>query len=171
MICTYWRRRTPRSVCAAAPHSDPPSKPAKPNIIMVVLDDVGWQDVGFHDDNFHTPNIDRLSSEGVELTSFYTSSMCTPARSQLMTGRYNFRTGMQDSLIHPTEPRGLPLDQVLLPEKLRDVGYHTRMVGKWHLGGHMNVYTPSYRGFERFYGMLGGSGDHFTHTAVRYLSW
>lgn len=62
-----------------------------PNVLLVVLDDVGWQDVGFHDDNFHTPHIDKLASEGIELTSFYASPECTPARSQLMTGRYNYK--------------------------------------------------------------------------------
>lgn len=63
----------------------------RPNVLMVVLDDVGWQDVGFHDDTFHTPHIDRLASEGIELTAFYASPECTPARSQLMTGRYNYK--------------------------------------------------------------------------------
>ena len=136
---------------------------------MVLLDDVGWMDVGFHDNNFHTPNIDELVAEGIELTTFYTSPLCTPARSQLMTGIYNYKTGMQDFLIEKTEPRGVPLNHKFLPEKLLDAGYQTRMVGKWHLGFHMNAYTPMSRGFERFYGIYSPEGDHFSHLLARYV--
>lgn len=139
----------------------------QPNVLMVVLDDVGWQDVGFHDDSFHTPHINRLASEGIELMAFYASQECTPSRSQLMTGRYNYKVGMQDSVIRSTEPRGVPLENTLLPEKLFDAGYQTAMVGKWHLGFHMNVYTPSERGFERHYGVYVGGGDHFSHLSNR----
>lgn len=135
---------------------------------MVMIDDAGWKDFGFHDDNFHTPNIDDLVSEGIELTAFYTSPICTPSRSQLMTGIYNYKTGMQDSVILRTEPRGLPLDHTLLPEKLLGAGYQTRMVGKWHLGFYMNAYTPILRGFEKFYGMYLGEGNHFSHLSSRY---
>lgn len=151
----------------AAATTSTTSATTKPNVLMVVLDDVGWQDVGFHDDSFHTPHIDRLASEGIELTSFYASHACTPARSQLMTGRYNYKVGMQDSVIRSTEPRGLPLEEVLLPEKLLDAGYQTAMVGKWHLGFHMSAYTPNQRGFERHYGIYLGGGDHFSHISQR----
>ncbi|CAN0197140.1 unnamed protein product [Laminaria digitata] len=136
---------------------------------MVVLDDVGWQDVGFHDSSsfFHTPHINRLASEGVELTAFYASQQCTPARSQLMTGRYKYKVGMQDFLIRSTEPRGVPLENTLLPEKMLEAGYQTAMVGKWRLGFHMKAYTPTERGFEHHYGVYVGEGGHFTHLSNR----
>lgn len=143
---------------------------ARPNVLMVVIDDMGWQDVGFHDPSFHTPELTKLASEGVELTSFYTSPSCTPSRSQLMTGRYNFRVGMQDSVLRSTEPRGVPLDETMLPEKLQGAGYQTAMVGKWHLGYHMRAFTPTHRGFDRHYGILTGGGDHFTHESTA-LAW
>lgn len=143
------------------------SSATKPNVLMVVLDDAGWQDVGFHDGSFHTPHMNLMASEGIELTAFYASPECTPARSQLMTGRYNYKTGMQDSVIRSTEPRGLPLDEDILPQKLLEAGYQTAMVGKWHLGFHMEEYTPSNRGFERHYGIYCGGGDHFTHLSSR----
>ncbi|CAM9910948.1 unnamed protein product, partial [Discosporangium mesarthrocarpum] len=95
----------------------------RPNILMVVVDDLGYHDVGYHDPAFPTPNIDLMMSEGVELSSYYTSSLCTPARSQLMTGRYNHKTGMQDSVLYMTEPRGVPLEEEFIGEKLRDAGY------------------------------------------------
>ncbi|CAM9985041.1 unnamed protein product [Discosporangium mesarthrocarpum] len=135
----------------------------QPNILLVVVDDLGYHDVGFHDPAFSTPNIDRMVSEGVELSSFYTSALCTPTRSQLMTGRYNHRTGMQDAVLFMTEPRGVPLEERFIGEKLRDAGYSTALVGKWHLGMHMAVYTPNHRGFDRFYGMLPSHGSQFTH--------
>lgn len=155
------------SVSTASSTTTTTTQQHQPNILMVVLDDVGWQDVGFHDDSFHTPHINRLASEGVELMAFYASQECTPARSQLMTGRYNYRVGMQDSVIRSTEPRGVPLENTLLPEKLLGAGYQTAMVGKWHLGFHMSAYTPNERGFERHYGVYLGGGDHFSHLSNR----
>ncbi|CAN0094735.1 unnamed protein product, partial [Discosporangium mesarthrocarpum] len=137
-----------------------------PNILLVVVDDLGWGDVGFHEPTFSTPNMNIMVSEGVELASFYASSTCTPSRAQLMTGRYNFRTGMQDSVLHITEPRGVPLKERFLGEKLRDVGYSTAHVGKWHLGMYTAAYSPLQRGFERHYGILTGGGGHYTHVSV-----
>ncbi|CAN0447467.1 unnamed protein product, partial [Hapterophycus canaliculatus] len=67
----------------------------RPNVLVVVVDDLGWRDVGFHDPTFSTPNLDAMVAEGVELSTFYTAPTCTPSRAQLMTGRYSFRTGMQ----------------------------------------------------------------------------
>ncbi|CAM9326925.1 unnamed protein product [Choristocarpus tenellus] len=107
-----------------------------------------------------------MVSQGVELSSFYTSPTCTPSRAQLMTGRYNFRTGMQDSVIHSTEPRGVSLDEKFLGQKLRDEGYATAHVGKWHLGMHMDQYTPLERGFDHHYGILTGGGGHYSHISV-----
>lgn len=138
----------------------------RPNVLLVVLDDLGWRDIGFHDSSFHTPHLDTMVSEGVELSTFYTAPTCTPSRGQLMTGRYSFRTGMQDSVLHSTEPRGVPLTETFLGEKLQRMGYSTAMVGKWHLGMHMPQYLPQERGFEQFYGILTGGGGHYTHMSV-----
>lgn len=138
----------------------------RPNVLMVVVDDMGWKDVGFHDPSFSTPHLDTLVAEGVEFSTFYTAPTCTPSRAQLMTGRYNFRTGMQDSVLHSTEPRGVPLTETFLGEKLQSIGYSTAMVGKWHLGMHMPQYVPQARGFEQFYGILTGGGGHYSHMSV-----
>lgn len=138
----------------------------RPNVLLVVVDDMGWKDVGFHDPSFSTPHLDTLADEGVELATFYTSPTCTPSRAQLMTGRYNFRTGMQDSVLHSTEPRGVPLTETFLGEKLQAAGYSTAMVGKWHLGMHMPQYLPQERGFDQYYGILTGGGGHYSHMSV-----
>lgn len=138
----------------------------RPNILVVVVDDLGWKDIGFHDPAFSTPNLDEMVAEGVELSTFYAAPTCTPSRAQLMTGRYNFRTGMQDSVLHSTEPRGVPLTETFLGEKLQAAGYSTAMVGKWHLGMHMPQYLPTSRGFDKHYGILTGGGGHYTHLSV-----
>jgi len=143
-----------------------PVQAKKPNVLLVVIDDMGWSDVGFHDPTFSTPNIDQLSREGIQLDSFYVSPTCTPSRAQLMTGRYNYRIGLQDSVIHSTEPRGVPLDQSFLSNKLKSSGYTTAAIGKWHLGMHMPQYTPLKRGFDKHYGIFTGGGDHFKHISA-----
>ncbi|KAG5191062.1 Formylglycine-dependent sulfatase [Tribonema minus] len=142
------------------------SADGKPNILVVVVDDLGWSDVGFNDPTFSTPNINALAAEGVNLDAFYVSPTCTPTRAQLMTGRYNYKTGMQDSVVHSTEPRGVPLNQQFLSQKLQRAGYATAAVGKWHLGMHQEQYTPLRRGFDRHYGILTGGGGHTAHRSV-----
>ena len=106
---------------------------SQPNIITVMIDDMGWSDVGWHDNYFSTPTLNQLAENGVVLERFYTAPTCTPSRSQFMSGRYNLRVGMQDSVIHSTEPRGVPLTEKFLSTKLQDAGYATVHLGKWHV--------------------------------------
>lgn len=138
----------------------------RPNVLVVVVDDLGWKDVGFHEPTFSTPNLDAMVAEGVELSTFYTAPTCTPSRAQLMTGRYSYRMGMQDSVLHSTEPRGVPLTETFMGEKLQAAGYGTAAVGKWHLGMHMPQYLPLERGFDDYYGILTGGGGHYAHMSV-----
>eukprot|EP00752_Nemacystus_decipiens_P003102 g2873.t1 len=138
----------------------------RPNVLVVVVDDLGWKDVGFHEPTFSTPNLDAMVAEGVELSTFYTAPTCTPSRAQLMTGRYSYRMGMQDSVLHSTEPRGVPLTETFVGEKLQLAGYGTAAVGKWHLGMHMPQYLPVERGFDEYYGILTGGGGHYAHMSV-----
>ncbi|KAH8098901.1 sulfuric ester hydrolase [Aureococcus anophagefferens] len=107
-----------------------------------------------------------MSEHGFVLDNFYAAPTCTPSRAMLMTGRYNIRNGMQDSVIHSTEPRGVPLDERFLSQKLSDAGYRTAAIGKWHLGMHRDAYTPLKRGFDLFYGILTGGGSHTGHFSV-----
>ncbi|XP_048590720.1 arylsulfatase B [Nematostella vectensis] len=135
-----------------------------PHILLVVVDDLGWSDVGYHNiTDLKTPNIDRLAAQGTILENYYVQPICSPTRSALLSGRYPIHTGLQHGVIKPTEPYGLPLDFTLLPKKLKQAGYATHMVGKWHLGFFEWEYTPLYRGFDTFYGFYNGAEDHFTH--------
>jgi membrane-anchored protein YejM (alkaline phosphatase superfamily) len=105
----------------------------KPNVLLVLVDDQGHGDIdlGVGKAEFHTPTLATMASEGVRLSNFYSSATCTPSRAMLMTGRYAMRYGFQDSVIHATEPRGVPLSETFLSEKMQKVGYTTAMIGKW----------------------------------------
>ena len=138
----------------------------RPNLLLALVDDLGSGDVQYNDPTMVTPELNRLAEDGVVLDRFYAAATCTPARAALMTGRLGIRTGMQDSVIHATEPRGVPLDEVFLGEKLQQAGYRTAMVGKWHLGFHEAAYTPLQRGFETWYGIFPGGGSHTGHFSV-----
>ena len=126
---------------------------ARPNIIVIMADDLGWGDVSINGaDLIETPNIDRIGREGIQLTSFYAgANVCTPSRAALLTGRYPVRSGMQH-IIFPHSQGGLPQDEVTIPEVLKTAGYATGMVGKWHLG-HQDEHWPTEHGFDEFFGV------------------
>ncbi|XP_030845449.1 arylsulfatase I isoform X3 [Strongylocentrotus purpuratus] len=119
-----------------------------PNIIFVVADDLGWNDVSFHGSSqIPTPHIDALAQEGVILTNYYVSPICTPTRSAIMTGKHPIHTGLQYSVIIADEPYGLGTNETIMPQYLRSLGYRTHMVGKHTLTGfdfHVNgsIYKP-----------------------------
>jgi arylsulfatase A-like enzyme len=143
----------------------------RPNIIYIVSDDQGWKDVGFHGSDIKTPNIDSLAQGGVRLEQFYSQPFCTPARAALLTGRYPHRYGLQTLVIPSAGSYGLPTDEWLLPQALKDAGYWTAIVGKWHLGHADRKYWPRQRGFDYQYGPLLGEIDYFTHTAHGTRDW
>jgi len=135
---------------------------ARPNIVLIVADDLGWNDVGYHGSEIATPHIDRLASEGVELDRFYVQPTCSPTRASLMTGKSSLRLGVVRP-ISKNERLGLPISERLLPEYLRDAGYQTAMAGKWHLGHVEKRYFPHERGFDSFYGHATGGIGYWDH--------
>ncbi|XP_066269874.1 arylsulfatase B-like isoform X10 [Branchiostoma lanceolatum] len=135
-----------------------------PHIILIVADDLGWNDVSFHgSDQIPTPNLDSLAYSGVILGNYYVSPICTPTRSAIMTGRHPIHTGLQHGVIIGAQPYGLGLNETVLPQYLKQLGYATRMVGKWHLGMYAWDYTPTYRGFDSFYGYYTGAEGYVDH--------
>ena len=142
-----------------------------PNIVYIVADDLGWKDVGFHGSDIKTPNLDKLAREGARLEQFYVQPMCTPTRAALMTGRYPFRYGLQTLVIPTPGKYGLATDEWLLPQALKEAGYRTAMVGKWHLGHADRKYWPRQRGFDYHYGAVLGEIDYFTHASMNVRDW
>ena len=146
------------------------SSNAATNLVVFVADDLGWGDVGYHDSEIRTPSIDRLAAEGTRLERFYVHPLCSPTRGAMMTGRSPMTTGV----LMPFEPwysTGLPLGEKLLPEYLKDAGYQTFAIGKWHLGPNHLSYHPQSRGFDHYYGHLGGFINYNLHTIWRGIDW
>jgi arylsulfatase A-like enzyme len=136
--------------------------PAKPNIVVILADDLGWQDVGWHGGEIKTPHLDQLANAGARLEQFYVLPLCSPTRAALMTGRYPIRHGLQVGVVRPWAGYGLPLAERTLPQMLKDAGYSTHLSGKWHLGHFAPEYLPTRRGFDTQYGHYNGAIDYFT---------
>jgi arylsulfatase A-like enzyme len=144
----------------------------KPNIIHIVADDLGWKDVGFNGcKDIKTPNIDALAGGGATFTQFYVQPMCTPTRAALMTGRYPYRYGLQTAVIPSVSGYGLDTSEWLMPQCLKEAGYKTAIIGKWHLGHADRKYWPKQRGFDYQYGAMIGELDYFTHSEHGVLDW
>ena len=143
--------------------------PAKrPNILLIVADDLGYTDLGAYGAEISTPNLDKLASGGVKMTGFYASPFCSPTRAMLMSGSDNHLAGFGDmSELMLPEQRGKPgyegyLNERVVPmaQVLKDAGYRTAMAGKWHLGV-KEEFSPASRGFEQSYAMVMGGASHW----------
>ena len=137
-----------------------PAAKVRPNILIIVADDMGWADVGYHGSPIKTPNIDRLARTGVELDCHYVQPMCTPTRVALLTGRYPSRFGNQ--AIKPCNTQTLPFGTETLAAALKAAGYDTGISGKWHLGSKPR-WGPRQFGFVRSYGSLAGGVGPYNH--------
>jgi arylsulfatase A-like enzyme len=136
----------------------------RPNILIILSDDQGYQDAGFQGSKQAlTPHLDALAQSGLRCTNGYvTYSVCSPSRAGLMTGRYQARFGHENNPVYDPldQKEGLPLSEKLLPQYFQEAGYKTGWIGKWHLGS-APAYTPWKRGFDETFGFIGG-GHCFT---------
>ena len=140
----------------------------KPNIILLVSDDMGWNEVGYHGSKIATPHIDRLVKDGMQLDRFYVHPVCSPTRSALMTGRLPARFGITAAL---TRGASVPMDEHFMPQTFQKAGYQTFLVGKWHLGATGPEYKPNARGFDHFFGFHGGGINYFAQGGLRARGW
>ncbi|MGA2496893.1 MAG: sulfatase-like hydrolase/transferase [Tepidisphaeraceae bacterium] len=139
----------PRNASAAAPQT---ALPSKPNLVLILMDDMGYGDIGpFGSKLNRTPALDRMASEGMRLTSFLTCPVCTPSRAQFMTGCYAKRVSMP-GVIFPSCPTGLNPTEQTLPKLLKQQGYATLAIGKWHLGD-QKEFLPTQYGFGHYFGL------------------
>lgn len=142
---------------------------AKPNLVLILTDDQGYADVGFNGcKDIPTPHIDRIAHEGVRFTNGYvTYSVCSPSRAGLLTGRYQGRFGYhRNPTLNPFDPMaGLPLEEENMAEILGKTGYHSGIIGKWHLGTHPR-FRPNVRGFQEFYGFVAGGHRYFPEDLI-----
>lgn len=136
----------------------------RPNILFVVGDDMGYADVGFHGGReIPTPHLDALAAAGVRFTSGYVSGpYCSPTRAALLTGRYQSRFGHE---FNPAGGQGMPLAETTIADRLKAAGYVTGLVGKWHLGAAPPMRPPR-RGFDEFYGFLGGAHSYVNAAGI-----
>ncbi len=142
-----------------------------PNVVLILADDLGSQDVGWRGSEIKTPNLDALATKGARFQQFYVQPVCSPTRAALLTGRYPFRYGLQVGVVRPWAQYGLPLEERLLPAALKEAGYETAIVGKWHLGHFRPEYLPTRRGFDHQYGHYNGALDYFTHVRDGGFDW
>lgn len=150
----------------------PDGEAAKPNIVILLADDLGWTDVTFQGGNIATPNIDRIAAEGANLARFYVAPVCSPTRAGLMTGRYPIRFGGMRAVYPPWRSGGLDTSEWTIADILAEEGYrHRGVFGKWHLGHSNKKYHPLRRGFTEFYGFYNGAIDYFTHEREGEVDW
>jgi arylsulfatase A-like enzyme len=144
--------------CNMTANKEKDANATKPNILLIVADDMGWADVGYHGSPIRTPHIDWLASEGVVLDQHYAAPMCTPTRVALLTGRYWSRFGNNK----PSNERVLPWKTQTLARVLQSAGYSSCITGKWHLGS-LPEWGPKKFGFDHSYGSLAGGVHPYNH--------
>lgn len=149
--------RGPMAWAGEKPH-EAASPPPKPNIVLILADDLGYGDVGWLGGPYKTPHLDQLAQQSVRLMQHYSLPVCSPTRAALLSGRFNSRFGCTN----PQNPRVFPYDTVTLASALKSVGYETALIGKWHLGSKPE-WGPHKFGFDYSYGSLAGGVTSYTH--------
>jgi arylsulfatase A-like enzyme len=152
-----------RAAAAAAPASEGQADGSKPNIVFILLDNVGWGDFGCYGGMTPTPRIDRFASEGIRFNSYYVEAQCTPTRSAILTGRFSVRSGTYTVPWPGEGPAGLSPWEYTLPKLLSDTGYATALYGKWHCGN-VEGRLPNDMGFDEWWGIK-NSWDEAGYTA------
>ena len=145
-------------------HTLPASAAERPNVLLILADDLGFADLGCYGGEIATPNLDALAKNGLRFRQFYNGTRCCPSRASLLTGLYPHQAGVGDMNYQTAASgyRGFPQpNTVTIAEVLKSAGYHTSMVGKWHLSAGPKTPRPTDRGFDEFYGMIGGFNSCF----------
>ena len=154
------------AIALAVPAAAQPGQSARPNVVLIITDDVGYGDIGSYGaPDVKTPNIDSLAKAGTRLTDFYAAPSCSPTRAALLTGRYQQRVRIEVPLasVRAASDQGLRPTGRTLPQLLKNNGYRTGLIGKWHLG-YKKEFSPIAHGFDYFFGFKSGLIDYYQHT-------
>ncbi|MFB3825599.1 MAG: sulfatase-like hydrolase/transferase [Bryobacteraceae bacterium] len=167
------KRRDFLAGLAAGPAALAPSGPSRPNVLLIFSDDQGYHDVGCFGSEIPTPNIDSIARNGVKFERYYSAApVCTPSRYGLLTGRYPARSRdqMLNALMPPSK-KGIHPGETTVAEALKERGYRTALIGKWHLGSARPEFLPNRHGFDLYDGFLHGCIDYFDFTYGGMPSW
>ncbi len=170
LCCAAWLRNT------LTDHAQAQRQSARPNIIIIMSDDMGWSDIGCYGGEINTPNLDALATNGLRFTQFYNMARCCPTRASLLTGLYPHQAGvghMMDDRGHDGYRGDLNRNSVTIAEALKPAGYAAYAVGKWHVTPGQNAEKlaqthnwPLQRGFDRFYGTIHGAGSFYDPSSL-----
>lgn len=142
----------------------------QPNIVIILADDMHHHFPGFNGGPVETPSLDRLAREGSHMTQFYVHAVCSPTRAALLTGRYPFRNGMEERS-HGNDVAGMLTDERTMANALKEAGYYTAIIGKWHLGNWHKKHLPMQRGFDYQYGLYGALIGYWSKCRERFYDW
>jgi arylsulfatase A-like enzyme len=140
----------------------------QPNVLFILVDDMGFGDVGYNGSEIATPNLDQMANTGMKLDRNYVYPVCSPTRAALLTGQNPLHMGIEGPI---ADDASLPPETKIMPAYFKDLGYQTHMIGKWHLGLAETDAWPTAKGFDSYYGFLGGWIDFYTHVFAGGLDW
>ena len=136
----------------------------QPNIIFILADDMGYSDMSWQSSAIRTPNLDELKSEGMFLDRHYTQPQCTPTRVSFLTGNYPYRYGLHEHIVLSNSYTGIPGEEKTIAEKMKEGGYKTAIIGKWHVGGRKQSYLPHNQGFDHSFVCINGGISYWNYT-------
>ncbi|MEM9185109.1 MAG: arylsulfatase [Planctomycetota bacterium] len=137
---------------------------AQPHVVFILADDMGYSDMGFQGAPIATPTLDKLRAGGMYLDRNYAQPQCSPTRVAFLTGRYPYRYGLHEQIVLPCSLNGVPGEAKTVAEKLKEAGYRTAMVGKWHVGGRLQSQLPHHQGFDQSVACINGSISYWNYT-------
>ena len=136
----------------------------KPNIIFILADDMGYSDMSWQGSPIQTPNLDKLAHSGMFLSRNYVQPQCTPTRIAFLTGNYPYRYGLHEHVLGTASFKGIPAEEKTIAEKMKEGGYRTAIIGKWHAGLHKESYLPQNQGFDHSFIHLHGHISYWNYT-------
>lgn len=142
----------------------PVKRSSKPNIIFILADDMGYSDMSWQGSAIQTPNLDKLKTEGMSLERNYVQPQCSPSRVSFLTGNYPYRYGLHEHIVLPQSYTGIPKEEKTIAEKMKEGGYKTSIIGKWHVGGSKQSFLPHNKGFDHSFVCINGQISYWNYT-------